>query len=98
MHLFDRCAHLLQQSRGVLADLHEPHDDVVEVDVAQRGVVLALSPHLVQQQVPAVDRGEQVLVFPARVEAGSRVVTSVEQPWKRKSHIDSRLFTVMMCT
>lgn len=57
--------YLLQQPRRVLADLHEPHDDVVEVDVAQRGVVFTLPPHLVQQQVPAVDRRQQVLVSPS---------------------------------
>ena len=59
-------SHLLEKPRGVLADLHEPHDDVVEVDVTERGVVLALPPHLVQQQVPAVHWGQQVLVFPEK--------------------------------
>jgi hypothetical protein len=29
-------------------------------------MVLALPPHLVQQQVPAVNRGQQVLVLPKR--------------------------------
>lgn len=43
----------------------EARDDVVEVEVAERGVVLALSAHLVQQQVPAVYRRQQVLVLPA---------------------------------
>ena len=57
-------SHLFEKPCGVLADLHEPHDDVVEVDVAERGVILALPPHLVQQQVPAVHWGQQVLVFP----------------------------------
>lgn len=56
--------HLLEQPCGVLTDLHEPHDDVVEVDVTQCGMVLTLPPHLVQQQVPTVDWGQQVLVFP----------------------------------
>lgn len=48
--------YLLEKPRGVLTDLHEPHDDVVEVDVTQRCMVLTLPPNLVQQQVPTVDR------------------------------------------
>lgn len=45
--------------------MREACDDVIEVEVAERGVVLALPAHLVQQQVPAVHRRQQVLVLPA---------------------------------
>ena len=39
-------AHPLQQPGRVLADVSEARDDVVQVEVAERGVVLTLSPHL----------------------------------------------------
>lgn len=58
--------YLFKHPGGVLAYLHEPHNDVVQVDVTQGGVVFALSPHLVQEQIPAVHRRQQVLVFPGR--------------------------------
>ena len=45
----------------------QPDNDVVVVDVAERGVVAALAPRLVQHQVPAVHRGQQVLVLPGRI-------------------------------
>lgn len=57
--------HFLEQARVVLADVREACDDVVEVEVAECSVVLALSAHLVQQQIPAVYRRQQVLVLPA---------------------------------
>lgn len=56
--------HLLQESSGVLTDLHETDDDIVQVQVTEGGMVLALPPHLVQQEVPAVNWRQQVLVFP----------------------------------
>lgn len=59
------CSNLLHKACGVLADLHEAHNDIVQVDVAQRGVVFTLSPHLVQQQIPTVHWGKEVLVFSA---------------------------------
>lgn len=46
--------YLLEEASRVLADLCEPGDDVVEVEVGQGGVVTALPLHLKQQQVPAV--------------------------------------------
>lgn len=49
-------SHFLEQACVVLADVREARDDVVEVEVAECRVVLALSAHLVQQQVPAVYR------------------------------------------
>lgn len=39
-------AHSLQQAGRVLADVCEAGDDVVQVEVAEGGVVLALPPHL----------------------------------------------------
>lgn len=57
--------YLLEEASGVLADLDEAGDDVVEVEVAERGVVSALSLHLAQQQVPAVQRRQHVLILPA---------------------------------
>lgn len=55
--------YLFKHSGGILADLHEPHDHIIQVDVTQGGVVFALPPHLVQEQVPAVHRRQQVLVL-----------------------------------
>ena len=54
---------LFKHPGGVLAYLHEPHDDIVQIDVTQSGVVFALSSHLVQEQIPAVHWRQQVLVF-----------------------------------
>ena len=50
----DSCSDLLEQADDVLADLCKAEDDVVSVDVAEGGMVTALSPRLVQHQVPAV--------------------------------------------
>lgn len=44
--------HPLQQAGGVLADVREAGDDVVQVEVAEGGVVLALPPHLHRKPVP----------------------------------------------
>lgn len=44
--------HPLQQAGGVLADVREAGDDVVQVEVAEGGVVLALPPHLHTEPVP----------------------------------------------
>lgn len=46
---------LLKQANDVLADLSQTHNDVVGVDVAEGGMVSALTPRLIQQQVPAVN-------------------------------------------
>lgn len=63
--------HLLEQADDIFADLHQAHDDVVGVDVAERGMITALPPHLVQHQVPAVHRGQEVLVFPGETPAAA---------------------------
>lgn len=39
-------SHPLEEAGRVLADVGETADDVVQVEVAERGVVLALPPHL----------------------------------------------------
>lgn len=62
----DRLTDLLEQADDVLADLGQADDHVVGVEVAEGGVVPAFSPRLVQHQVPAVYRGQQVLVFPEK--------------------------------
>lgn len=63
--------HLLEQADDIVADLHQAHNDVVGVDVAERGMITALPPHLVQYQVPAVHRGQEVLVFPGETPAAA---------------------------
>lgn len=45
-HVATALAHPLQQASGVLADVREAGDDVVQVEVAEGGVVLTLPPHL----------------------------------------------------
>lgn len=57
-------ADLLKEADDVLADLRQAYNDIVGVDVAEGGVVPALPPRLGQHQIPAVYRGQQVLVFP----------------------------------
>lgn len=63
---------LLEEPDDVLADLGETHDDVVGVDVVERGVVAALPARLVQDQVPAVDRRQEVLLLPEGVGGGGK--------------------------
>lgn len=60
---------LLEEADDVLADLGQAHDDIVGVDVAEGGMVSALSPRLAQHQVPAVYGGKQMLVLPAKKKA-----------------------------
>lgn len=72
-------SNLLHKACGVLADLHEAHDDIVQVDVTQRGVVFTLPPRLVQQQIPTVHWGKKVLVFPADRERGGEVRIETDQ-------------------
>lgn len=59
--------YLLEETGGILADLHYAHDDVVEVQVAKSGMISALPPHLVQQQIPAVHWWQKVLVLPGEI-------------------------------
>lgn len=43
--------------------MRQPDNDIVVVDVAEGGVVSALPPGLLQNQIPAVDGGHQILVL-----------------------------------
>ncbi len=60
----DEC-HLFEEASWVLADLGEAWDDVVEVEIADSGMVSTLSFHLSQEKVPAVDWRQDILLFPA---------------------------------
>lgn len=62
-------SYLLEEAARVLADLREAGYDVVEVEVGQCGVVAALPLHLEQQQVPAVERGQDALLLPGNTRA-----------------------------
>lgn len=57
---------LLEQADHVLTDLGQANNDIVGVDVTEGGMVTTLSPRLIQHQVPAVYRRQQVLVFPEK--------------------------------
>lgn len=56
---------LFHKTCGVFTNLHKAHDDVVQINVAQCRMIFALPSNLVQQQVPAVHRRQEILVFPA---------------------------------
>lgn len=49
-HVATVLAHPLQQAGGVLADVCEAGDDVVQVEVTEGGVVLTLPPHLEKKE------------------------------------------------
>lgn len=52
--------------------MRQPDNDVVVVDVAESRMVSALPPGLVQNQIPAVHSGEEVLVLSERAMAEVR--------------------------
>lgn len=58
--------YLFKHPGGILTYLHEAHNHVVQIDVTQGCMVFAFSPHLVQEQIPAVHWRQQVLVFPKK--------------------------------
>lgn len=58
--------HLLKETSRILADLGKAWYDVVEVEVAESGMVTTLALHLSQQQVPAVHRRQHILLLPKR--------------------------------
>lgn len=62
---------LFKEPDDILAHVCQPDNDVVVVDVAERGVVSALAPRLLQHQIPAVHSGHEVLV-PSRMERRRR--------------------------
>lgn len=57
---------LFEKSDDILAHVRQPDNDVVVVDVAESGVVSALPPGLLQDQIPAVHGGHQILVLSER--------------------------------
>lgn len=54
---------LFEKSDDILAHVGQTDNDVVVVDVTESGVVSALPSGLLQDQVPAVDGGQEVLVL-----------------------------------
>lgn len=58
--------YLFKHPSGILTYLHEPHNHIVQIYVTQGGVIFAFSPHLVQEQIPAVHWRQQVLVLPKK--------------------------------
>lgn len=54
---------LFEESDDILAHVCQTHNHVVVVDVSESGVVPALPPGVLQHQIPAVHRRQQVLVF-----------------------------------
>lgn len=63
---FNSSSDLFEESDDILAHVRQTDNDVVVVDVAERGVVSALPPGLLQDQIPAVHSGHEVLVLSAR--------------------------------
>lgn len=54
---------LFEKSDDILAHVSQPDNHIVVVDVAEGGVVSALPPGLIQNQIPAVHGGHQILVL-----------------------------------
>lgn len=65
---FNSSSDLFEESDDILAHVRQTDNDVVVVDVAERGVVSALPPGLLQDQIPAVHSGHEVLVLSERAE------------------------------
>lgn len=57
---------LFEKSDDILSDVCQADNDVIVVEVAEGSMVSALSPRLVQNEVPAVHCRQQVLVLPGR--------------------------------
>lgn len=64
--LFNSDSDLFEKSDDILAHVCQTDNDVVVIDVAQSGVVSALPPGLLQDQIPAVHSGHEILVLSAR--------------------------------
>lgn len=62
-HPVNSVSDLFKESDDILAHVCQTDNDVVVVDVAERSVVSALPPGLVQHQIPAVHSGHQILVL-----------------------------------
>lgn len=63
-HPFNSDSDLFEKSDDILAHVCQTDNDVVVVDVAESGVVSALPPGLVQDQIPAVHSGQEIVVLP----------------------------------
>lgn len=63
-HSFNSDSDLFEKPDDILAHVRQADNDVVVVDVAESGVVFALTPGLIQDQIPAVHSGQEILVFP----------------------------------
>lgn len=61
--LFNSDSDLFEKSDDILAHVCQADNDVVVVDVAEGGVVSALPPGLLQDQIPAVHSGHEILVL-----------------------------------
>lgn len=61
--LFNFDSDLFEKSDDILAHVCQTDNDVVVVDVAEGGVVSALPPGLLQDQIPAVHSGHEILVL-----------------------------------
>ncbi len=62
-HPYNSNSDLFEKSDDILAHVCQADNDVVVVDVAESGVVSALSPGLLQDQIPAVHSGHEILVL-----------------------------------
>lgn len=61
--LFNSDSDLFEKSDDILAHVRQPDNDVVVVDVTEGGMVSALPPGLLQDQIPAVHGGHEILVL-----------------------------------
>lgn len=66
-HPFNSNSDLFEKSDDILAHMSQTDNDIVVVDVAESGVVSALPPGLVQDQIPAVHSGQEILVLSEKV-------------------------------
>lgn len=62
-HPFNSNSDLFEKSDDILAHVCQTDNDVVVVDVTESGVVSALPPGLLQDQIPAVHSGHEILVL-----------------------------------
>lgn len=63
-HSFNSHSDLFEKSDDIFTHVRQTDNDVVVVDVAECGVVFALASGLIQDQIPAVHSGEEILIFP----------------------------------
>lgn len=67
--------------------MRQPDNDIVVVDVAEGGVVFALPPGLLQNQIPAVHSGHQILVLSETARKRRNLgCTNTEEPASPEEH------------